>query len=90
LGFSLATAGRDSYLASPGDGDMSALAAINEMLIVIFKQLSAAPLGSREGGYPNEAFLETLAHHAQQSKAQEAFTWAITRALAEVESLRPE
>jgi hypothetical protein len=84
LGLALATVARDSYRKEPREREASSLESINEMLIVIFKQIAASLAGS-QNPYPDDVFLATLMHHARDEKPAEALRWSINRVLEDLE-----
>ena len=88
LGLALSTVARDSYPGELGN-ETSSLQSINEMLIVIFKQLAALTAGS-EAAYPDDAFLVTLVHHAREARPAAALQWAVDRVLEKREPIAAE
>jgi hypothetical protein len=84
LGLALATAARDCYRGESGEKETSSLESLNEMLIIIFKQIAASIAGS-QSAYSDDAFLATLIHHARDDKAAEALRWAINRVLEDLD-----
>jgi hypothetical protein len=84
LGLALATAARDSYRGERGEKEASSLESLNEMLIIILKQIAASIAGS-QNPYSDDVFLATLEHHARDDKAAEALRWSINRVLEDLE-----
>lgn len=80
LGLALTTAGRDCYESYVGSSEPSVhLKAINEMAIVIFKQLTQIGQ-SVPAPYPDDAFLSTLLHQTATAELMSALRWALVRA----------
>ena len=80
LAASLALAARGEYLEA-GRTEAHALAAlraVNEMLIVVGKQLRSSLAGRRE--YPDDAFMRVLAESSKVGHVEHVLQWALKEA----------
>jgi hypothetical protein len=80
LAASLALAARGEYLEA-GRSETQALGvlrAVNEMLIVVGKQLRSSLAGRRE--YPDDAFMRVLAENSKTGHVEHVLQWALKEA----------
>ncbi len=75
----LAARGEYAEAGHPADHALAALRAVNEMSLVVAKQLRSSLRG--HSAYPDDAFLQVLEDHSIAGDCERVLCWSLERAV---------